>query len=88
MFTGIIGWIVVGVVAGYSAGTLVNRRGEGLLTDIVLGIVGAVIGGWLFNAFGAAGATGFHVWSLVVAVVGAVAVLWVWHAARRSAWHA
>ena len=46
MFTGVIGWIVLGLVAGYIASTLVNRRGEGLLMDIVLGIVGAVIGGW------------------------------------------
>ena len=87
MFTGIIGWIVLGLVAGYVASTLVNRRGEGLLMDIVLGIVGAVIGGWLFNAFGVAGVTGFNVWSLLVAVVGAVVLLVVWHAIRCSACH-
>jgi uncharacterized membrane protein YeaQ/YmgE (transglycosylase-associated protein family) len=51
-------------------------------------MVGAVIGGWLFNAVGATGVTGFNVWSLLVAVVGAVAFLWIWHAIRRSVRHA
>jgi len=88
MVTGVISWIVLGLIAGYIASTLVNNRGEGLPMDIVLGIVGAVIGGWLFNTFGAAGVTGFNLWSVMVAVVGAVVLLWVWHAFRRSAWHA
>ena len=88
MVTGVISWIVLGLIAGYIASTLVNNRGEGLPMDIVLGIAGAVIGGWLFNTFGASGATGFNLWSLLVAVVGAVVLLWVWHALRRSAWHA
>jgi len=88
MVTGVIGWIVLGLIAGYIASTLVNNRGEGLPMDIVLGIVGAVIGGWLFNAFGATGVTGFNLWSLLVAVVGAVVLLVVWHAIRRSTSHA
>jgi uncharacterized membrane protein YeaQ/YmgE (transglycosylase-associated protein family) len=88
MFMGVIGWIVLGLTAGYVASTLVKGRGEGLPVDIGLGIVGAVMGGWLFNAFGAAGVTGFNLWSLLVAVIGAVVLLWVWHAIRGSARHA
>ena len=84
MVMGVLGWIVLGLIAGYIASTLVNKRGEGLAFDILLGIVGAVIGGWLFNAAGAAGVTGFNVWSLLVAVVGAVVLLVVWHTIRRS----
>ncbi len=86
MVMSVIGWIVLGLIAGYIASMLVNQRGEGLAFDVVLGIVGAVIGGWLFNAFGAAGVTGFNIWSLLVAVVGAVVLLVVWHAIRRPAW--
>ena len=52
MVMGVIGWIVLGLIAGYIASTLVNKRGEGLAFDILLGIVGAVIGGWIFNAAG------------------------------------
>ena len=88
MVMGLIAWIVLGLIAGYIASTLVNKRGEGPAFDILLGIVGAVLGGWIFNTFGAAGVTGFNVWSLLVAVVGAVAFLWVWHAIRRSVSHA
>jgi uncharacterized membrane protein YeaQ/YmgE (transglycosylase-associated protein family) len=88
MVMGVIGWIVLGLIAGYIASTLVNKRGEELPFDILLGIVGAVIGGWLFNAAGATGVTGFNVWSLLVAVIGAVVLLVVWHTIRRSAWHA
>ena len=88
MVMGVLGWIVLGLIAGYIASTLVNKRGEGLPFDILLGIVGAVIGGWLFNAAGATGMTGFNVWSLLVAVVGAVVLLVVWHAIRRSTSHA
>jgi uncharacterized membrane protein YeaQ/YmgE (transglycosylase-associated protein family) len=84
MFIDVLQWIVLGLLAGYIASKIVNKRGEGLVMDILLGVIGAVIGGWLFRALGAAGATGFNVWSLVVAVVGAVASLLVWHALRRS----
>ena len=87
MVIGVIGWIVLGFIAGFIASKLVNKRGEGLPFDILLGIVGAVIGGWLFNAAGTAGVTGFNVWSLMVAVFGAVIFLVVWHAIRRSRSH-
>jgi uncharacterized membrane protein YeaQ/YmgE (transglycosylase-associated protein family) len=88
MVTGAIGWIVLGLIAGYIASALMNKRGESPSFDIMLGIVGALIGGWLFSAAGATGATGFNLWSLLVAVVGAVLVLIAWHATHRSARHA
>jgi uncharacterized membrane protein YeaQ/YmgE (transglycosylase-associated protein family) len=88
MVMGVIGWIVLGLIAGFIASKLVNKRGEGLPFDILLGIVGAVVGGWIFNAAGTAGVTGFNVWSLMVAVVGAVIFLVVWHAIRRPRPHA
>ncbi len=76
----IIGWILLGLVSGFIASKIVNRTGEGTLLDIVLGIVGAVVGGFLFNVIGAAGVTGFNIWSMFVAVIGAVVVLVVKHA--------
>jgi len=82
MLMSVIAWIVLGLFAGFIASKIVNQRGEGLLLDIVLGIVGATVGGWLFNAIGSVGVTGFNVWSLFVAVLGAIVVLLVWHAIR------
>jgi len=80
-----LAWIVLGLVAGFIGSKIVNKTGEGLLLDIVLGIVGAVVGGWLFNTFGAAGVTGLNLYSLLVAVVGAVVLLVAYHAIRRIA---
>ena len=60
-----LAWIVLGLVAGFIASKLVNKTGEGLILDIVLGIVGAVVGGFVFNQFGAAGVTGFNIYSMV-----------------------
>jgi uncharacterized membrane protein YeaQ/YmgE (transglycosylase-associated protein family) len=77
-----LAWIVLGLLAGFIGSKLVNRRGEGLFLDIVLGIVGAIVGGWLFNTFGAAGVTGLNLYSLLVAVIGAVVLLVVYHAIR------
>ena len=79
----ILAWIVLGLLAGFIGSKLVNRRGEGLIMDILLGIVGAVVGGWLFRTFGSVGVTGLNLYSLLVAVVGAVVVLLVYHAVRR-----
>ena len=76
----IIGWIVLGLVAGFIASKIVNKTGEGLLLDIVLGVVGAVVGGFLFNLVGHAGVTGFDIRSMLVAVVGAVVFLFIKHA--------
>ena len=80
----IFAWIILGLVAGYIASKIVNKRGEGLIRDIILGIVGAVVGGWLFRTLGASGVTGLNIYSLVVAVVGAIVVLLVYHALRRA----
>jgi len=79
----ILAWLVLGRLAGFIGSKIVNKSGEGLLLDIVLGIVGAVVGGWLFNQFGHMAVTGLNLYSLLVAVVGAVIVLVVWHAIRR-----
>jgi uncharacterized membrane protein YeaQ/YmgE (transglycosylase-associated protein family) len=76
----IIAWIALGLIAGFIASKIVSGSGQGLLLDIVLGIIGAVVGGYLFAAFGATGVTGFNLWSMLVAIVGAAAVLWVYHA--------
>jgi uncharacterized membrane protein YeaQ/YmgE (transglycosylase-associated protein family) len=76
----IIGWILLGLISGFIASKIVNRTGEGAVVDIVLGIVGAVVGGFLFNALGAIGVDGFNVWSMFVAVVGAIVVLLIKHA--------
>jgi uncharacterized membrane protein YeaQ/YmgE (transglycosylase-associated protein family) len=81
----ILAWIVLGVVAGFIGSKIVNRRGEGLILDLILGIVGAIAGGWLFNQFGASGVTGLNLYSLMVAVVGAIVVLLIFHAIRRVA---
>ncbi len=76
----IIGWIVLGLIAGFIASKIVNKQGEGFVLDIVLGIVGAIVGGFLFSLVGAAGVTGFNIYSMFVAIIGAVIVLWVYHA--------
>jgi len=76
----ILGWIVLGLIAGFIGSKIVNRQGEGLILDIVLGIVGAVVGGFLFTQFGAAGVTGFNLYSMFVAVIGAIVILVVYHA--------
>ena len=80
----LVAWIVLGLVAGFIGSKLVNKTGEGLILDIVLGIVGAIVGGWLFHLFGMSGVTGLNLYSLLVAVIGAVVFLVVYHAIRRT----
>ncbi|CCV06729.1 conserved membrane hypothetical protein [Mesorhizobium metallidurans STM 2683] len=75
----ILSWIILGVIAGFLGSKIVNKSGQGLVLDIVLGIVGAIVGGLIFSAFGASGVTGLNLYSLIVAVVGAVVVLWAYH---------
>jgi uncharacterized membrane protein YeaQ/YmgE (transglycosylase-associated protein family) len=75
-----ITWIVLGLVAGFIASKIVNRTGEGVLIDVLLGIVGAIVGGWLFNVFGMRGVSGLNLYSMVVAVIGAAVVLALYHA--------
>jgi uncharacterized membrane protein YeaQ/YmgE (transglycosylase-associated protein family) len=76
----IIGWILLGLIAGFIASKIVNKSGEGFFLDIVLGIVGAIVGGFIFSAFGASGVTGFNLYSMIVAIIGAIIVLVIYHA--------
>ena len=76
----ILGWILLGLIAGFVGSKIVNKNGQGMLLDIVLGIVGAVVGGFLFSLFGASGITGFNIYSLIVAVIGSIVVLSLYHA--------
>ena len=75
----IIAWLVLGLIAGFIASKIVNKTGEGLWLDIVLGVVGAELGGWLFSLFGMSRVTGLNLYSLLVAVVGAVILLFIYH---------
>jgi uncharacterized membrane protein YeaQ/YmgE (transglycosylase-associated protein family) len=76
----LLAWIVLGLVAGFIGSKVVNNTGQGVLVDILLGVVGAVVGGFLFNQFGEPGVSGLNLYSLIVAVVGAILVLWIYHA--------
>lgn len=79
----ILAWLILGLLAGFIGSKIVNKTGEGFTLDIVLGIVGAIVGGFLFNLVGATGVTGLNLWSLLVAVSGAVVFLVVYHALFR-----
>lgn len=76
----ILSWIVLGLIAGFIAAKIVNKQGEGLLLNMALGIIGAVVGGFLFSGIGQAGVTGFNLYSMFVAIVGAVVVLLIYRA--------
>ena len=76
----IIAWIILGLISGFIASKIVNRTGEGFILDVVLGVVGAIVGGFIFAQFGAAGVTGLNVYSMFVAVIGAIVVLILYHA--------
>jgi uncharacterized membrane protein YeaQ/YmgE (transglycosylase-associated protein family) len=77
-------WIILGLISGFIAFKIVNKQGEGWIGDIVLGIIGAVVGGWLFGLLGARGVSGLNLYSVLVSVIGAVVVLFAYHAIRRS----
>jgi uncharacterized membrane protein YeaQ/YmgE (transglycosylase-associated protein family) len=76
---GVIAWLVMGLLAGFIASKLVNKQGEGMLMDIVLGIVGAFVGGFIAKALGYAGPTGFDIYTLLISTGGAVVVLLIYH---------
>ena len=80
---GFFAWLIMGLIAGFIASKLVNKQGEGVAMDIVLGIIGAVVGGFIANAVGFTGITGFDLYSILVSVVGAVIVLVAYHAVTR-----
>ncbi len=76
----IIAWLILGLIAGFIASKLYAGSGQGVVLDIVLGVIGAFVGGFLFTTFGAAPVTGLNLYSMIVAIVGAVVVLWIYHA--------
>ena len=80
---GIIIWIIFGAIVGFIASNIMGK-GDGLLWDIILGIVGAIIGGFIRNLFGYAGITGFNLYSTVVAVIGAIIVIYIGRALRQK----
>lgn len=77
-------WIVLGLIAGFIGSKIVNKRGEGLVFDIVLGILGALVGGWLAGLVGLAPVSGLNVYSIAISVGGAIVVLVVYHTLRRA----
>jgi uncharacterized membrane protein YeaQ/YmgE (transglycosylase-associated protein family) len=77
-------WIVLGLLAGFIASHMVNHRGEGMVLDVLLGVVGAVVGGWLAHLFGLAGVTRLNLYSIIVATAGAILFLVLYHAIRRN----
>ena len=79
-----LAWIVLGLIAGFVGSKLVNKTGEGVLLDVILGVIGAVVGGYIFTVFGAHGVTGLNLHSILVAVVGAVLVLVAYHAIKGA----
>jgi uncharacterized membrane protein YeaQ/YmgE (transglycosylase-associated protein family) len=79
----IIGWIVFGLIAGFIASKIVNKSGEGFIFDIVVGIIGSVVGGAIFSYFGREEVTGFNLHSFIVAVIGSIVVLLIYHALFR-----
>jgi uncharacterized membrane protein YeaQ/YmgE (transglycosylase-associated protein family) len=85
----IFSWIILGLLAGFIGSKLINKTGEGLIRDILLGIVGAVVGGYVFRLFGESGVTGLNIYSLLVSVIGAVVFLLAFHLIRRGnlAWY-
>lgn len=81
---GILSWVVVGALAGWIAGLIIKGSGSGFLMNIVIGIVGAFIGGLIMNLIGNVGVTGFNIWSLLVSVLGAVVLLGIVGLFRRG----
>jgi len=80
----IIAWLVLGLIAGFIGSKIVENRGQGVVGDIVIGVVGALLGGFLFSLIGATGITGFNLWSIIVAVSGSVVLLALAHMFRHS----
>jgi uncharacterized membrane protein YeaQ/YmgE (transglycosylase-associated protein family) len=77
-------WLLLGLLAGFIASHLVNHRGEGMVLDVLLGIVGAIVGGWVFHILGFAGINRLNLYSLLIAVLGSVLFLVVYHGIRRG----
>ena len=84
---GILSWIILGLIAGFIGSKIVDKQGQGFWLNIALGIIGALVGGFLFDFLGSSGVTGLNVWSMIVAIVGSVVVFLVYNAVtgRRRA---
>ena len=76
----ILGWAIFGLITGFVASRIVNRQGEGCFINIALGLVGAMVGGFIFSEIGGSSITGFNLYSMFVAIIGAIVVLFLWHA--------
>jgi uncharacterized membrane protein YeaQ/YmgE (transglycosylase-associated protein family) len=81
---GIISWIILGLIAGFIGSKIVESQGQGFWLNMALGIVGALVGGFLFELFGASGVTGLNIYSMIVAVVGSVVILVAYNAIMRG----
>jgi uncharacterized membrane protein YeaQ/YmgE (transglycosylase-associated protein family) len=79
----ILTWVILGLVAGFLASVLM-RSSNGLVMDIVLGVVGAVVGGYIMNLLGQGGVSGFNLYSIVVAVIGAAVLIWIGRVFNRN----
>ncbi|HXT06315.1 MAG TPA: GlsB/YeaQ/YmgE family stress response membrane protein [Roseiarcus sp.] len=82
---GWIAWIILGLIAGFIGSKIVNKSGSGIILDVVIGVVGAVIGGEIGARLGLGGVNGLNLWSLLLAVIGAVIVLLIYNAVARRA---
>ena len=76
----LLGWVLFGLISGFVASRIVNRQGEGCILNIVLGVIGALVGGFIFTSIGGTGVTGFNLYSMFVAIIGAIVVLLLYHA--------
>jgi uncharacterized membrane protein YeaQ/YmgE (transglycosylase-associated protein family) len=81
---GIISWIILGLIAGFVGSKIVDSQGQGFWLNIALGIVGALVGGFIFGLFGASGVTGLNVWSMIVAIAGSIVVLLIYNTLMSS----
>jgi len=81
---GIFSWVILGLIAGFIGSKIVDKQGQGFWLNIALGIVGALVGGFLFNLFGAGGVTGLNIWSMIVAIAGSVVVLLIYNSLAGS----
>jgi len=81
---GIISWIILGLIAGFIGSKIVDSEGQGFWLNIALGIVGALVGGFVFGLFGVSGVTGLNVWSMIVAIAGSIVVLLIYNTLMGS----
>ena len=76
----ILSWIILGLIAGFIGSKIVDKQGQGFWLNMALGIIGALVGGFLFSLFGSSGVTGLNIWCMIVAIVGSVVVLLIYNA--------